>query len=281
MSVSPAFAGALYRCSGRSGELAYTNKVGGYSNCVKVAAYSDEPPKPAAETVAKGSATQPTGRWKYQENPEPETERTTPQAPATSKDTVADEAVAKAKVLSGAVYKVSKANGVIEYTNIRPAGRYQVLFTYMATCFACDVRSRVNFGTVALNLTAYKNEIAQAANEFELDEALLRALIHAESAFNPNALSVKGAQGLMQLMPGTAGDLGVIDPFDAAQNIRGGAQYLAGLLKSFQGDERLALAAYNAGPSNVQKYGGVPPFDETQIYVDRVGTLHDRYRKGN
>lgn len=277
--AAPAFAGALYRCSGKNGELAYTNRTGGYSNCVKVASYADEPAKAAAETVARGSAGLPAGRWNYRENPE-----STVEATAKTSDDPAEEsgkAPENTKVLRGAVYKVSKANGVVEYTNIRPAGRYQVLFTYMATCFACDVRSRVDFGTVALNLTAFKDEIAQAAKDFELDEALLRALIHAESAFNPNALSVKGAQGLMQLMPGTANDLGVADPFDAAQNIRGGAQYLAGLLKNFEGDERLALAAYNAGPASVQKYGGVPPFDETQVYVDRVGTLHDRYRKGN
>jgi len=82
-------------------------------------------------------------------------------------------------------------------------------------------------------------------------------------------------------MPGTADDLGVDNPFDATQNIRGGAQYLAQQLKSFQGDEKLAMAAYNAGPGNVTKYGGVPPFDETQVYVTRVSTLRDRYRSSN
>ncbi len=85
----------------------------------------------------------------------------------------------------------------------------------------------------------------------------------------------------MQLMPGTADDLGVDNPFDAVQNIRGGAQYLAQQLKAFKGDERLAMAAYNAGPANVAKYGGVPPFDETQVYVSRVSTLRDRYRQPN
>ncbi|MBS0439928.1 MAG: lytic transglycosylase domain-containing protein, partial [Proteobacteria bacterium] len=78
--------------------------------------------------------------------------------------------------------------------------------------------------------------------------------------------------------PGTAADLGVGDPFDAGQNIRGGADYLAQLLKQFNGDEKLATAAYNAGPQNVAKYKGVPPFDETQLYVQRVATLHQRYR---
>jgi soluble lytic murein transglycosylase-like protein len=156
-----------------------------------------------------------------------------------------------------------------------------VLFTYISTCFACDVHSKVNFSVTRLNRDAYRAEITAAALEFGVDEALLRAVVHAESAFTPNALSKKGAQGLMQLMPGTADDLGVDNPFDATQNSRGGAQYLAQQLKNFQGDERLAMAAYNAGPANVVKYGGVPPFDETQVYVSRVSTLRDRYRQSN
>jgi soluble lytic murein transglycosylase-like protein len=93
------------------------------------------------------------------------------------------------------------------------------------------------------------------------------------------AISAKGAQGQMQLMPGTANDLGVADAFDVSQNIRGGAQYLAMMLKNFDGDERLATAAYNAGPGAVQKYSDVPPYAETQVYVERVATLRDRYKK--
>jgi soluble lytic murein transglycosylase-like protein len=182
------------------------------------------------------------------------------------------------QVRRGAVYKIARANGIVEYTNVRPGGGpYQMLFTYIATCYACDVRSALNFATLALNLDAYKDEVASASTEFGVDQAFLRAVIHAESAFNPNAISVKGAQGLMQLMPSTANDLGVGSPFDPGQNIRGGARYLAMLLKLFNGDERLATAAYNSGPQNVQKYSGVPPFDETRVYVERVATLRKRY----
>ena len=182
------------------------------------------------------------------------------------------------QVRRGAVYKVARANGIVEYTNVRPAGGpYQMLFTYIATCYACDVKSAINFATLALNLDAYKDEVTASASEFGIDQALLRAVIHAESAFNPNAISVKGAQGLMQLMPATANDMGVASPFDPAQNIRGGARYLSALLKLFNGDERLATAAYNSGPQNVQKYSGVPPFDETRVYVERVETLRKRY----
>lgn len=286
---APAFAGGLYRCSGSKGELAYTNRPTGYANCVQVASYEETKAKPVTAATAPDiskptfsveaakAAPQP-GQWQYNEGKSAE-------APASSGSAAAAPAVAKAeppKVLRGAVYKINKRNGITEYTNIRPAGKsYQVLFTYISTCFACDVHSKVNFSVTKLNRDAYRAEIAAAALEFGVDEALLRAVVHAESAFNPNALSKKGAQGLMQLMPGTADDLGVDNPFDAIQNIRGGAQYLAQQLKNFQGDERLAMAAYNAGPGNVTKYGGVPPFDETQVYVSRVSTLRDRYRQSN
>lgn len=113
--------------------------------------------------------------------------------------------------------------------------------------------------------------IFQAASEkYGVSVSLLKAVAKAESNFNPNAVSRCGAMGIMQLMPGTAASLGVTEPFDPEQNIMGGAKYLSGLLDQFGGDVRLAVAAYNAGPGNVKKYGGVPPFDETQNYVVKV-----------
>jgi len=142
---------------------------------------------------------------------------------------------------------------------------------------ACNLHSTIDWSRVRLNLSAYADAIRVASAESGVDEAFLRAVIHAESAFNPNALSLKGAQGLMQLMPGTASDMGVLDAFDAAQNIRGGARYLAQLLRTFGGNEQLAAAAYNAGPGAVQRYNGVPPYAETQVYVKRVGELRRRY----
>ncbi len=180
----------------------------------------------------------------------------------------------------GAVYKIARADGSVEYTNI--ASRAQganakMLFTYIITCYACNVHSRVNFNTVALHLNDYGDEIRAAAQHNGISEALLRAVIHAESAFNPRALSYKGAQGLMQLMPGTAADLGVTDAFDIDQNIRGGAAYLAQLLRDFGGNVALAVAGYNAGEAAVRKYNGVPPYDETQVYVKRVAILRKRY----
>lgn len=110
----------------------------------------------------------------------------------------------------------------------------------------------------------------KASQTYGVPVALLKAVAKTESNFNPNAQSSCGAQGVMQLMPGTARGLGVTDSFDPEQNIMGGAKYLSGLLSMFDGNTTYAVAAYNAGAGNVQKYGGVPPFAETQAYVERV-----------
>jgi soluble lytic murein transglycosylase-like protein len=112
--------------------------------------------------------------------------------------------------------------------------------------------------------------IQEAAQKYDLAPGLIKAVINAESGFRVDAVSVAGAQGLMQLMPATAKDLGVTNPFDIRQNIDGGARYLRQMFDLFDGDTRLALSAYNAGPGNVHKYGGDVPFPETRRYVARV-----------
>jgi soluble lytic murein transglycosylase-like protein len=116
----------------------------------------------------------------------------------------------------------------------------------------------------------FKDLIEAAARRNGVDPALLAGLVKQESNFNPNARSAVGAQGLTQLMPSTARGLGVSDPTDPAQSLEAGAKFLGGLLKQFGGDERLALAAYNAGPGAVKQYGGIPPYEETQRYVPKV-----------
>ena len=120
--------------------------------------------------------------------------------------------------------------------------------------------------------------VQQNADIWQVDPALIKSVIANESSFNANATSPVGAQGLMQLMPETAATLGVRNPYDPAQNVAGGTRYLKGLLDRFNGDTRLAVAAYNAGPEAVEKYGDVPPYAETQNYVQNVLGSLDRYR---
>jgi len=310
-------AGTLYQCVGSTGETVFSSSRAGYRDCKPISNYASPAPRRAAATpraaltrvrgsvvttaqdlspkapsqapagleprtslawvrgsvqtsarVIKAAEGKP-GQWSYRET----ADGAPPEAPLATSS--AD------RVLRGAVYRVVRGDGSVEYTNLRPAGgkgrAVTMLFSYIATCVACNLHSTIRWGSVSLNLTAYADTIHSASADFGVDEAFLRAIIHAESAFNPRALSLKGAQGLMQLMPATASDMGVHDAFDSDQNIRGGARYLALLLRTFNGDERLAAAAYNAGPGAVQRYQGVPPYAETQVYVERVGTLRRRY----
>lgn len=124
-------------------------------------------------------------------------------------------------------------------------------------------------------ISKYEQEIETISRQFRIEPELVRSIIRVESAFNPSAISVKGAQGLMQLMPGTAQDLRVTNPFDPRENIRGGVTYLRYLLDLFEGDLVLALAAYNAGENAVLRYQGVPPYPETMAYVEKVLALYD------
>jgi len=174
------------------------------------------------------------------------------------------------------VYTYRQDDGVPAFTD-RITGNHAYEVMEFA-CYACNPRSKVDWHSTPLHPDKFADLIADAAQRHAVDSALIQALIHAESGFNPRARSHKGAFGLMQLMPDTARELGVVDVAAPGQNIDGGVRYLAGLLQRFQGDIMLATAAYNAGPGSVTRYGGVPPFEETQTYVKRVKILHDRYR---
>jgi len=134
-------------------------------------------------------------------------------------------------------------------------------------------------GAASSGSTQYDALINQAAARYGLDPAVLHGLIQQESGFDPNATSSAGAVGLTQLMPGTAASLGVSNPLDPAQSIEGGARYLSQMMAQFGGDTSDALAAYNAGAGAVQRYGGVPPFAETQSYVAKVLANAEAYRQ--
>jgi len=130
--------------------------------------------------------------------------------------------------------------------------------------------NKINSVQVKLGEEKFTQIISQVAKEHNVDPKLIEAVIEQESNFNPNAISKSGAIGLMQLMSGTAQELGVKDPLNPEENIRGGTKYLASLLNRYHGDVALALSAYNAGAGNVEKFKGIPPFQETQQYVKGI-----------
>jgi soluble lytic murein transglycosylase-like protein len=271
----PAGAGTLYKCTGADGIPNYGGERVAGASCKVVSTYTPSDarplaaaPRPAAVAAATGStaAAVPTGRVQFRTAA---AGQALPAAPAAS----------GARVTRGAMYKYER-DGITHYTNLRPGGDAgaKMLFSYVETCYACGLLPGVDFSSVRLNLDAYAAEVRAASAEFGVDEAVVRAVIHAESAFRPNAVSHAGAQGLMQLIPATASRFGVADVFDPAQNIRGGVQYLAWLLERYNQDLTLAAAGYNAGEGAVDRHGGVPPYAETQRYVQRVGQLAERYR---
>jgi len=133
-----------------------------------------------------------------------------------------------------------------------------------------EITSISSFSTKTNALPDFNDIIKSQAAKNGIDENLLKAVIKTESGFNPNARSGAGAMGLMQLMPQTAESLGVSDPYNPYQNVEGGTKYLKKLLSKYDGNKEMALAAYNAGPGTVDKYGGIPPYKETQNYVKKV-----------
>jgi len=176
------------------------------------------------------------------------------------------------------MYKFTDKDGIVHYTNVRPTGQKNVK-TFSFPCYASDTKcNQLDWENIPLNRQAYDEEIRAVAEVFTVDDALIRAIIHAESAYHADALSPRGAQGLMQLMPATQKELQVVNVFDPLSNIEGGTLYLSQLLNQFDQSVELAAAAYNAGPGAVREYGGIPPYKETREYVRRVKILYRRYR---
>ncbi|MBE0599207.1 MAG: lytic transglycosylase domain-containing protein [Desulfuromonadales bacterium] len=167
------------------------------------------------------------------------------------------------------IYRWVDADGVVHFTNTPTTGK-----------FAFYRKEK----TPSLSASAGGERIAEAirrnASQFSLEEALIRAVIKAESDYNPRALSSKGAMGMMQLIPETARLMQVSDPYNAEENIRGGSRYLRLMLDEF-GTVELALAAYNAGPGAVRRHRGIPPYQETRTYVERVKKFLQHYRQGH
>ena len=174
------------------------------------------------------------------------------------------------------IYKYEDDEGVLHFTDAPTDHRFKI--------FIRDIKKDKQFRThfrlanCVGNPTEFEPIINSCALEFGVDKSLVKAVIHAESGYDPNAVSSKGASGLMQLMPNTARSLKVGNSFDPAENIRGGVRYLRFLLDTFRGDEALALAAYNAGLSRVAQYGGIPPYQETRNYVAKVLEYRKSYQ---
>ena len=180
-------------------------------------------------------------------------------------------------VFRGTLYK-REQDGQIVYGTRNLPGSTKVLEFTVAT--PAGSPAHAGLGKVgAPRLGVYKSEFKAAARATGLDEAWLRAVAHAESYFAADAVSSKGAKGVMQLMPDVIGDYSVSDPFSAKQSIMAGAKYLKALEAGYGGDRLLTAAAYNAGAGAVAQYGGVPPYVETQEYVAKVGALYARYRQ--
>ncbi|TCB78313.1 lytic transglycosylase domain-containing protein [Acinetobacter sp. ANC 3781] len=189
--------------------------------------------------------------------------------------------VASSSYAGQTIYQLKESNGTTLLTNKQ--SRYSHLKVEKKTYYPdSNMHSYSNWGSseasvlpsYSRNKNAFDPIIKQAASQHGISEGLIKAVMHTESGFNVNARSPVGAQGLMQLMPATARRFNVSNAYDPHQNIMGGAKYLSWLMKRFNGNTSLVLASYNAGEGNVAKYGGIPPFKETQDYVRRVSSRY-------
>jgi len=177
---------------------------------------------------------------------------------------------------SADIYRYEDPDGTLHFTDAPTDRRFKVFMRDIKK--DRKLRTAFKLPGFARNPAEFEPIISSCSREFGVDSSLVKAVIHAESGYNPSAVSPKGAQGLMQLMPKTAQGLKVADSLNPSDNIRGGVRYLRFLLDTFKGDESLALAAYNSGLGSVAKYGGIPPYRETQTYVAKVLSYRNNYR---
>ncbi len=165
------------------------------------------------------------------------------------------------------IYRYVDKDGVAHFTNVPSGAQYKLILK----------EKRVHFKLSPASLGKFEEAIVKTSEKYGMDSALVKAVIKAESNFNPTAVSRAGAKGLMQLMPGTAYSLQVANSFHPEENIEGGVRYLRSLLNLFEGNLQLALAAYNAGEKAVYRYNGIPPYPETRTYIQRVLHFFHKY----
>ena len=167
-------------------------------------------------------------------------------------------------LVSSDIYRYVDKDGIWHFTNVQPDAQYKLYIKTPRKSPSAYIKE-------------YEGIILQASRQFGMDASLVKAVIKAESDFDHQAVSHKGAQGLMQLMPQTSNAMAVENPFDPEENIFGGTRYLSILLKRFKNDKKLAVAAYNAGPERVETYKGIPPIAETERFVKKVMSYYQKY----
>jgi hypothetical protein len=174
------------------------------------------------------------------------------------------------------IYRYVDEDGIVHFTDAPTDKRFKVFMRDLKK--DKELRTKLKFAS-SVNPAEFELLIKTCSQKYGVNPSLVKAVIHAESGYNPNAVSSKGASGLMQLMPGTAKSLKVADRFNPKDNVEGGVKYLRFLLDTFRGDVTLAVAAYNSGLNKVAKYGGIPPYNETRTYVNRVLSYMKSYQE--
>lgn len=174
------------------------------------------------------------------------------------------------------IYRYVDEDDIVHFTDAPTDKRFKVFMRDLKK--DKELRTKLKYAS-SVNPAEFEQLIASCSSKYGVNPSLIKAVIHAESGYNPNAVSSKGASGLMQLMPATAKSLKVADRFNPKDNVEGGVKYLRFLLDTFRGDVSLAVAAYNAGLNKVAKYGGIPPYNETRTYVNRVLAYMKSYQE--